>query len=88
MQNKKQEIELAIESKFVEVGSLIQEYENLGGKITCLTIANFDDEDSHYMAMNGVVEDIGNLLFNNEDVADAIMAYQIMQIIKQESVEE
>lgn len=81
MDNKKEEIQIAIQSEMTKIGKLIDEYEKIGGKVTNVTLLKYDDEEYHHMAMNGTGEDIGELLFSNEHVSDIINGHTILGMI-------
>lgn len=68
MQNKKQEIELAIESKVRSIAELINDYEDLGGKVTHLTMLKYDDSNYHMASVNGFGYDLQDLILGNEDI--------------------
>ena len=79
MQNKKEEIQIAIQSELEKVGKLISEYEKLGGKVVNATILKYDDEEYYHMALNGTGEDIGKLLFSSEHISDIIKGYTLLK---------
>lgn len=81
MQNKKEEIQIAIEGKMRDIGKLIEEYETLGGEVTNVTLLKYDDNEHHHMAMNGTGEDIGELLFSNEHVSNIIEGRTFLDMI-------
>lgn len=77
MQNKKEEIQIAIQSEIEKIGKLISEYEELGGKVVNTTIFKYDDEEYYHMALNGTGEDIGKLLFSSEYISKIIEGYTL-----------
>ena len=81
MQNKKEEIQIAIEGKMRDIGKLIDEYETLGGKVTNVTLWKYDDNEYHRMAMNGNGKDIGELIFSNEHVLEIVEGHTILGMI-------
>lgn len=81
MQNKKEEIQIAIQSKMEQIGKLISEYETMGGKVVNATILKYDDEEYHHMALNGTGKDIGELLFSNEHISTIIEGHTFLGMI-------
>ena len=81
MQNKKEEIQIAIQSELEKVGKLISEYEKLGGKVVNATILKYDDEEYYHMALNGTGEDIGELLFSSEHISGIIKGYTLFEMM-------
>lgn len=87
MQNKKEEIRIAIRSELEKVDKLISEYEKLGGKVVNAIILNYDDEERYLMTLNGNRKDIGNLLFSNGYISNIIERHTLFEMIGS-SVEE
>lgn len=81
MQNKKEEIQIAIQSEMEKIGKLIAEYEKLGGKVVNATILKYDDEEYYHMALNGTGEDIGKLLFSSEHISNIIEGHTLFEMI-------
>ena len=81
MQNKKEEIQIAIQGKMRDIGKLINEYETLGGKVTNITLMKYDDDEYHHMAMNGIGKEIGELIFSNEHVSEIVEGHTILEMI-------
>lgn len=81
MQNKKEEIQIAIQGKMRDIGKLIDEYEKLGGTVTNVTLLKYDDDEHHRMAMNGNGKEIGKLIFSNEHVSEIIEGHTILEMI-------
>ena len=79
--NKKEEIQIAIQSEMTKIGKLINEYEKIGGKVTNVTLMKYDDEEYHHMAMNGTGKDVGELLFSNEHVSDIIEGHTVLDML-------
>lgn len=81
MNNKQDEIQIAIQSEMSKIGKLIDEYEKAGGKVTNVTLLKYDDEEYHHMAMNGTGKDVGELLFSNEHVSEIIEGHTVLDMI-------
>ena len=81
MNNKQEEIQIAIQSEMSKIGKLIDEYEKTGGKVTNVTLLKYDDEEYHHMAMNGTGKDVGELLFSNEHVSEIIEGHTVLDMI-------
>lgn len=87
MNNKQEEIKLAIESKTRELSELIEEYESNGGKAVYLLLTNFDDEDAHTISANGYGYDLKELLFANEDIQTLIVGGTLERIMEDAEIE-
>lgn len=81
MQNKKEEIQIAIQSELKKVDKLISEYEKLGGKVVNAIILNYDDEERYLMALNGTRTDIGELLLSSEYISDIIKSSALSEML-------
>lgn len=87
MNNRQDEIKIAIESKAIELSKLMEEYDSNGGKPVYLLMTRFDDEDTHNISARGLGEDIKDLLFANEDINTLIIGGALERIMENAEIE-
>ena len=87
MNNKQEEIKLAIASKAREISKLVEEYESNGGKSVFLLMTRFDDGDTHNLSANGYGYDIRDLLLANEEINALVIGATLERVLKDADIE-